>query len=210
MQEQKRFKGYVIQSFEKPKSEGKWNTELSLADNINWDRINMNIFFCTKDTRLVWFQYRILHRILATNKFLFMIRIADNPNCSFCKTEVESLKHLFYDCTKVREIWNNLHIWLTIHATSDFTFDLVAEDILLGKVGKKFNLLNLIITIVKYYIYSQKRCGKYLCIEDAKYKIAQYFDVEKNMYKMKKPGMPFSVLLLVWKIIELSPLNCYL
>ena len=39
---------------------------------------------CVKDITLLWFQYRLLHRILAANTFLHMIHYVDSSKCSFC------------------------------------------------------------------------------------------------------------------------------
>ena len=43
-----------------------------------------NAFQYTDDTTLRWFQYRISHRILATNEYLFKIKIKDSKLCTFC------------------------------------------------------------------------------------------------------------------------------
>ena len=49
---------------------------------------------CTKSTKLINFQYRLLHRILPTNSFLTKIKITQHPNCSFCHNHHENLIHL--------------------------------------------------------------------------------------------------------------------
>ena len=69
-----------------PKSENKWELLLNLGYDLNWKKIYQNIFNFTNDTKLIWFQYRIIHRILATNKYLHAIKIKNDPLCSFCRT----------------------------------------------------------------------------------------------------------------------------
>ena len=52
-------------------------------------------FQYTKDTTLRWFQYRISHRILATNEYLFKLKLKDSKLCRFCNIKHESVIHLF-------------------------------------------------------------------------------------------------------------------
>ena len=48
------------------------------------------------------FQFKILNSILFANIKLFKIGYIDNDKCTFCKTDVESLHHLFFDCKHVK------------------------------------------------------------------------------------------------------------
>ena len=57
---------------------------------------------CSTSTRRLEFQYKILHRRIATIEFLFKIGLKDDPNCSFCKDEPEKL---FWSCPKVTAFW---------------------------------------------------------------------------------------------------------
>ena len=55
----------------------------------------------TKSTRLLEFQFKLLHRRIATNDFLNKVGLKDNSKCSFCGKEQEKLRHLFWECSKV-------------------------------------------------------------------------------------------------------------
>ena len=44
-------------------------------------------FQCKRSTKLILFQFKLLHRRLATNDFLKKVGIKDNDLCSFCKTQ---------------------------------------------------------------------------------------------------------------------------
>ena len=65
----------------------KWEQELDIIENIENNNLMMkyitNAFQYTNDTTLRWFQYRISHRILATNEYLFKIKIKDLKLCTF-------------------------------------------------------------------------------------------------------------------------------
>ena len=87
----------------------KWEQELDIIENIENNNFMMkyitNAFQYTNDTTLRWFQYRISHRILATNEYLFnKIKIKDSKLCTFCNIEPESLIHLFVECEHVENV----------------------------------------------------------------------------------------------------------
>ena len=50
-------------------AERKWENILNKYD-IEWKNIHFHCTKQTKNTKLCWFQYRIIHRILGTNTFL--------------------------------------------------------------------------------------------------------------------------------------------
>ena len=50
--------------------------------------------------------------ILVPNSLLFKIKGTNNSGCSYCNKHRETLEHLFLNCTKVKDVWNNLQGWL--------------------------------------------------------------------------------------------------
>ena len=75
----------------------KWGAELNLGPNFCWKKILTFPFSLVKDTKLRWFQFRIIHRILGTNSLLCKMGIKTDNKCSFCNREKETIKHLFWD-----------------------------------------------------------------------------------------------------------------
>jgi hypothetical protein len=59
-----------------------------------------------------WFKYRIIHRILGTNTFLYKIKVKDCNLCTFCKEEPETIEHLLWGCHKVSDLWHELNRWI--------------------------------------------------------------------------------------------------
>jgi hypothetical protein len=51
-----------------------------------------------RDTYLRNFQFKFLHRIIATNSFLYKIKLKDTHLCTSCKANNETIEHLFFDC----------------------------------------------------------------------------------------------------------------
>ena len=141
---------FVAILYTKPKSELKWEIDLNLQ-NFNWRLPNNILFKIANDIKLRWFQYRIIHRILSTNTYLYKIGIANNSNCTFCTEENETLLHIFGQCRFVQSLWDNILTW--INDTLDINVELTLSEKILGKTGRSNIVINLIITLIKYYIY---------------------------------------------------------
>ena len=48
----------------------KWNNELNIENEVNWwHKVNQSIVKL-KDKKLAWLQYRIIHRIIGTKKYI--------------------------------------------------------------------------------------------------------------------------------------------
>ena len=57
------------------------------------------LFRTTRNTKLQNFQFKLSHRITATNSFLFKCGLKETELCTFCTETNESLLHLFQECT---------------------------------------------------------------------------------------------------------------
>ena len=130
----------------------------------------------TNDINLRWVNYRIAHRILATNDYLFKIKIRNSNLCSFCGNEVETLKHLFISCELFDNIWTLLEQW--IYEKCGFLLNYSKLDLLFGKIGNIFSAPNTIVILVKH-IYRQRLKGELLLCESNKRKIYDYYIMER-------------------------------
>ena len=91
-----------VKSETHPTAVNKWN---NIYNNLNWRQIFGKCFKTTVDTRLRWFQTRLLHRQIATQKFLYSCKIADSPLCALCNEEIETIPHLFWQCNITNMFW---------------------------------------------------------------------------------------------------------
>lgn len=105
------------------------------------------------EVKLRWFQYRIIHRIISTNTFLYKIGIADSQQCTFCQDFPEKISHLFTRCRIVRGLIQEASRWLgeilNEHIALSETY------IILGRPSAG-GILNLLIILLKHYIYKQR------------------------------------------------------
>ena len=51
-------------------------------------------FYCTKETKLQSFQFKLLLRRIASNDFLYKIGVSSTDTCTFCEQNTETLIHL--------------------------------------------------------------------------------------------------------------------
>ena len=112
---------------------------------------------CTKATKLIIFQFKLLHRRLATNDFLNKIGIRENDICTFCRTEKESLFHLFCSCSETSFFWQGFKRWLAENQiklkSNIFTPDIIIglRSDTLSNTKQYFYFL-----VARYYIWSCK------------------------------------------------------
>ena len=91
----------------------KWHNKLKIQYTLDIWSIVCNIpDKCTIDTKLWWFQFRLIHRILGVNSFLLKINKADSGLCSFCNLEEETNFTFFCVCPITLLFWNNVAQWL--------------------------------------------------------------------------------------------------
>ena len=106
----------------------------------------------TRDSKLQWFQLRLVNRILPTNDFLFKIKIVNSPLCSYCEQVPESYGHLFYECYIVKNFLVSLEKWMSDY---DLIHEFSLMSMIFGVLGND-SILNLIIILIKQYIYTSK------------------------------------------------------
>ncbi len=146
----------LISNSDIPSGKTKWNSIYNFSDDI-WKKIYLWPHVTTKNTTLKWFQYRINHNILATNRFLNMIKIVDNPLCTFCNSTPETIKHLFWDCEVSKKIVNELRMWLE---TKNICIVIDEHSFIFGIYPSTTKLFKQQILLeTKYYLY-YCRCSK--------------------------------------------------
>ena len=160
------------------KAQLKWSEELNLTPQFLWSDAFSLPFVIFKDTKIRWFQYRILHRILTTNRFLKIIKIADSDLCSYCNKYPETLKHLFYDCKKVNIFWNEVLSEILHKCVADDLDMPSYKDVIFGRFDEKSTLLNIILLLGKQFIYNSKNCTV-LHLENFVNFLIQYYNCEK-------------------------------
>ena len=105
----KMIQNILLQSSVIPTSVNRWKNQ---SQNFEWKTIFHHCYTTTKDTKLRWFQIRVLNRILPTNKMLKTCKIVEEEHCTFCKQETETIDHLFWECSISLEFWKSVEEYL--------------------------------------------------------------------------------------------------
>ena len=135
-----------------PTSRIKWQTHFTTFTDDDWRRFFMMPHLTASEAKLRYFQFKFLHRIIATNRLLYLMKKNDSDVCSFCGTAVETLEHLFWEC----------------NVTASFILDVEARvlrrqfyfskrDFFFGYGDATNHPYNFLILHIKYYIYDCKR-----------------------------------------------------
>ena len=136
------------------KSQNKWLAEEIIAENlnVNWKNTYSVAFLCTKETKLREFQFKLLHRRIATNDFLHKIGLKPNDSCTFCGETIESLIHLFWKCKHTRTFWGETHQWICQNINKKHH---LLCSLILGIVDAMGDLLlHHALLIARYYIHT--------------------------------------------------------
>ena len=134
-----------------------------------------------------WFQTRINHKILATNKFLCKIKVTNDPKCSFCAISEETIEHLLWECNYVKDFLHEAINWLSEH---NIHIPLEEKSFLFGLFKNQDNEVNkLVLMEIKYYIYFAKCSKNNLRLSVLKqrlklvYQTQQYASILENQYE---------------------------
>lgn len=135
---------------DKTKSQIKWEL-IFPQKQFSWKDIYTKAFEICKDNILQNFQYNFLHRNIATNKFLFKCNLIESSLCDFCSMEIESIDHLFWNCTRSQCFWNELFKWM-----EDIDIDINQDkfDVYFHTNNKT---VSYILLFAKYFIYTCKQ-----------------------------------------------------
>ena len=115
------------------------NAELDIQVEGNWwAKINRTVKI-PMEVRLGWFQFRVIHRIISTNAFLYKIGIAESPLCTFCRDAAETISHLFVECRIVNTCIREVFTWLG--DIMNKTLIVSDVDIILGRPSSRENIL---------------------------------------------------------------------
>ena len=176
-----------------------WNNELNInIDEDIWQKAFKICFKLIQDNNLIWFQYRILHRILGTHKLLSKIGKTPTSECLLCKSHPESIIHLFSLCPYTINFWDRVKVW--IQTRTGVTLNLGPLEHILGYLKTdNFLPINVIILAVKTYIFSNSRMSRNLNIMELKQKIKVIYDEQKLVAKM---DLNEEVFFKKWQFIE--------
>jgi tRNA U34 2-thiouridine synthase MnmA/TrmU len=86
-----------------PKSSHKWNDDVNREPH--WAVIAKCKIKNQLEVKIAEFNFKLLHKILATNENLFKWQKTHSPNCIYCNNVIHMDKHLLWDCPNTNASW---------------------------------------------------------------------------------------------------------
>ena len=149
---------FNLENTTQPTSKRAWQNEVQIQEaDENWKHFLQKPSHCIRDISLRMFQYKILHRILPTNRKLKQYGRKESDLCDFCGRDFESILHLFCECDISTMIWQELVDWLYTHGLG-LTY-LTDSQILFGDRSRD-PIVNRIVIVVKFIIFKNKQRNK--------------------------------------------------
>ena len=103
------YKNILEKTFISPTNENKILDYGFTKENIH--DVYLLPFLVTKETKLIAFQYKIIHNILPCRSSLFRAGLVDDDICSLCKLEKQTLLHMLYNCSESLHFWEKFTQW---------------------------------------------------------------------------------------------------
>ena len=111
-------------------------------------------FQCSLDTKIREFQYKILN-CLQTRNLTQLVLVVESPNCTFCRETTESVEHVLFFCRITSNFWKHVLSWLRDNGVHVGITN--EPELFFGKFDVAVDILiNHILLLGKYYIYSRK------------------------------------------------------
>jgi len=118
-----------------------------------WKTIFRLAKFTTANTKLVEFQFKIIHRVYATDSYVANFDATVNKMCAQCKVS-NNIPHLFVDCMKVTDFWTQFKLWISI--IEGHNIKLSSSNIIFGILNNAAYRQNFCILQAKWFIHLHK------------------------------------------------------
>ena len=180
-----------------PNHEYSWNLKLSCTNY--WEIIYKSCFRSMPNNNYIWLQYRILHRILGTNEYLYKSKISQSDLCRLCGKESESIEHLFAYCDQTIALWNNIKTWFLSKIAFNLEFTDHTKILCYTKQDKNFWPINFILMITRHYIFSCAQKRKKPNIFYLQNIIKARYEDHKTLSKLNSKNEIFSKKWQIWE-----------
>ena len=183
-----------------PSAIAKWNRSF---ENLNWEKIFNKIYTTSNDVQHRWFQYRLIHRILPTQRYLFLTKIADSPICNLCSEDEQDTSHLFFECNIAQLFWGQLetrmkrkcHHCQNLRISKELVIFGLAENFISDKVFDQ------IILLAKHYIYLCKLKDDFPTLDQFIIVLKKRYTVEKYVATMENKSAIFNTDWLMYRTL---------
>ena len=157
-----------------------------LEKEIEWKKV-FDTINRIKETKLRWFQMKIVYRIIVSNSILLKMNIVQSNKCNFCLTEKDSVFHYLWKCTHVQQFWNDFVHLLKSKCNHCDRLKLNASLVLFGQDGnmKTDACFDYILLKAKFFIYKCRMNKIRPNIQHFINEVQQIYKVDKYIHYME-------------------------
>ena len=166
-----------------------WMSEFPFLNDTDFRSFYTLSYKITKDARVQALQYKILNRIIATRRMLYIWQISDSDKCQYCDM-TETIEHFFYECAESSLFWKHAENWIYKLFNVKVSFSVI--DILFGVPceahNELLNNINYILLQGKVFLYHMRLKNKYLFFLEFAKVLRHELDVEYSRYELYTDG----------------------
>ena len=125
------------------------------SKSIDWKQAYIFPFSATSGIVLRSFQFKILHRILPTNKHLFTCKLKNSNLCDFCSSSIETIEHIFWECPITQDMGSQL---VTFFNNRCILITLYIMDVYIGtdQYWNTDSIINVVLLLMTCFINTAK------------------------------------------------------
>ena len=117
-------------------------------------------------------------QVIPTNSFLLKCKITNSNLCDFCNRNIETVKHLFWECHYSQHFWSQLKTFLLgLGIEIELNYKLICFGTF--NVLRKQHVLNFIIISAKYFIFKSKYTKTIPSFQEYKVFLYRRIEIEK-------------------------------
>ena len=162
----------------------KYFIEFSSAE---WKKIFCLSRMITSDTKLIEFQFKIIHRVFPTDSYVSNFDNTVSKICNLCHVE-NNIPHMFVDCVKVNQFWQSCKLWLAGIEGNDI--NLSTSKIIFGIHSGSKLYINFCILHAKWFININRQENHYLNFDIFKSYLKRVLIIE-NQIAVNRKQLPF-------------------
>ena len=136
----------------------KWRENYNIVfSSAEWKKIFTLSRKLTPCARIQEMQFKIIHKIYASDSFVSIFDNTVNKNCSQCDIK-NNIIHMFVECSLLKDFLALLEKWLKCNFQKECKLDF--KTILFGDLNKDSFILNYCLLIAKWYIHQTRQMQK--------------------------------------------------
>jgi len=134
----------------------KWSSDLDWeVDDLDWFEVLHESYRCTNSQYIRSFIYKFAMRAIYPNYMLHKMKLQDSPKCPKCKSNDDTLIHMFWECPSTQVLYVNLLSW--IKTNLNIKLPMVKQTLLLYMDLEvdvdEYQIIILMLTLCKIAIY---------------------------------------------------------